>query len=242
MNSFALKIGTFEGPLELLLELIEKRKLLINDVSLASVADEYMDYISRHEENPIRETAQFVLVASTLLLIKSKSLLPVLELTDEETASVDDLERRLKLYQIFRNAGRHVEETFGKTVLHERKYIPNETPLFKPDMYVNEHSLYEAIREVLKNLPKKIFKPEIAVKKMISLEDMIDRLHKRIENGIKLSFKDFTGNSKEKVDVVVSFLAVLELVKQGLVAVRQGERFSDFNIEREHVDTPKYRV
>jgi segregation and condensation protein A len=80
---FSFKTEVFEGPLSLLIELIEKRKLLINDISLAAVTDEYMRRVAEMERSPLRETAEFIVLASTLLLIKSKSLLPILSLTEE---------------------------------------------------------------------------------------------------------------------------------------------------------------
>ncbi|HVT74797.1 MAG TPA: segregation/condensation protein A, partial [Candidatus Paceibacterota bacterium] len=97
--TFTVKQERFEGPLELLLDLIEKRKLFVNDVSLSKVADDYIGYVNNLGEFPVAEGAQFVLIASTLLLIKSKSLLPTLELTTDEQASIDDLNRRLKIYE-----------------------------------------------------------------------------------------------------------------------------------------------
>ena len=103
---FSVKTDVFEGPMELLIELIEKRKLLINDISLASVTDEYMQRVAIMEQNPLKETTQFVVLAATLLLIKSKSLLPILDLTPEEEESIEDLQYRLKQYAIFRKAGK----------------------------------------------------------------------------------------------------------------------------------------
>ena len=243
-ESFAIKTDVFEGPLELLLDLIEKRKLLINDISLAAVTDEYMQYVAKLQEetkkHPTQETSHFVLVASTLLLIKSKSLLPVLELTPEETASIEDLEYRLKLYQTYRRAGKCITETFGKNILHERRFVPSETPMFVTDTYTQTSALHTAILDILKNLPKKVIKKAVSVKKVISLEEMIDRLKQRVTQQFRLSFIDFSSESKDKTVVIVSFLAVLELVKQGEVMVHQESRYSDFNIEREGIDTPKY--
>lgn len=239
MASFAVQTNVFEGPLELLLQLIEKRKLLINDVSLASVADEYMRYIEAQHDHPLAETAQFVSVASTLLLIKSRSLLPVLDLTDEEEKNIDDLHERLKLYQIFRTAGADIQKQFGKNILHERIYRPNTTPVFTPDARVTQSALRDAIHELLQNLPKKIFKKDVAVQKLISLEEMMGKLHQRVVRQFKMSFADFSGGG-EKSEVIVSFLAVLELVKQGMVVAHQHARFADFDIEQEGVDTPKY--
>ena len=84
VEQFEVKTSAFEGPLDLLLDLVEKRKLLINDISIAEVTDEYMRQVSLMQELSLPNTAQFVALAATLLLIKSKSLLPVLELTQEE--------------------------------------------------------------------------------------------------------------------------------------------------------------
>src|SRR3989338_4435492 len=96
----SVKTEVFEGPLDLLLELIEKRKLLISDVSLAQVCDEYIAQINAMHEMPVGETAEFVSLAATLLLIKSHSLLPTLELSPDETGDIKELEYRLGLYQI----------------------------------------------------------------------------------------------------------------------------------------------
>src|SRR5437868_2863344 len=96
--NYSVKTAVFEGPLDLLLDLIEKRKLFVSDVSVSQVTDDFVSYIEGHEQFPLEESAEFIVVASTLMLIKSRSLLPSLPLTDDETASIEDLEARLKLY------------------------------------------------------------------------------------------------------------------------------------------------
>lgn len=240
-HPFAIRTDVFEGPLELLLDLIEKRKLLINDISLAAVTDEYMAYVSNLEEHPLRETSQFVLVAAALLLIKSKSLLPILNLTEEEEASIEDLEQRLKLYKLYADASISLKRQFGTRMLYERPHKADDTPLFLPDSYATAAKLHEAIGSVLANLPKKsIPKTKVAVRTIVSLEDMMKRLEERINTQFKTTFASFAGDPKERPQVIVSFLAVLELVKQGMVMVRQKKRFADFDIERERVDTPHY--
>lgn len=244
MDSFSIKTEVFEGPLELLLDLIERRKLLINDIALAAVTDEYMAYVSSltesEEESRLGETAQFILVASTLLLIKSKSLLPTLDLTDEETAGIEDLETRLKLYQIYRRASVMVREAFGARMLYARPFQAVTIPFFIPDSYTTLPSITAAISAVLVNLPKKQMpRVQVAVQKVIALEDVMQQLEKRITQQFKISFSAFSESS-ERARVIVSFLAVLELIKQGIIMVRQSERFADFDIERESVDTPHY--
>lgn len=240
LGTFSIQTEKYSGPLELLLELIEKRKLLINDISLASVTDDYMCYVAAMEQNPLRETAQFVVLASTLLLIKSKSLLPVFDLTESEEESVEDLQNRLKRYQIYRNAGKLLESIFGAHMAYERQYMPPTVPLFVTDIYTETRKLHEAVTDVLTQLPQKPKKPRVQVQKIISLEEMIENLKTRIERQITLRFKDFTGTNKEKTTVIVGFLAVLEMVKQGNIIVRQSSRFEDIEIEREGSDVPKY--
>ena len=243
-TSFAIKTDAFEGPLELLLDLIEKRKLLINDISLAEVTDEYMAHVADMQEEPQRnmigETAHFVLVASTLLLIKSKSLLPVLDLTQEEEASIEELEYRLKLYQTFRNISRDVHARFGVRVLHGCTFMPQREPLFTPDVRTTIPELSASIHEVISRLPKKEINPEVAVRTVVSLEETIGKLHERIAHQFRFGFKDFAGDTSERGTVIISFLAVLELVKQGILMARQESHFTDIEIERENVDLPRY--
>ena len=111
-QSYKVKTSVFEGPLELLLNLVEKRKLLINEVSLAKVADDFITYAKGLEKFPVAESANFILIASTLVLIKSRSLLPALALTEEEEGSVVELEQRLKIYQRTRQLSHQVAALF----------------------------------------------------------------------------------------------------------------------------------
>lgn len=240
-TSFKIQTDVYSGPLDLLIDLIEKRKLLINDISLASVTDDYMAYVAQFEKNPLREMADFIVLASTLLLLKSKSLLPVLELTNEEEETLESLERRLRYYQIFRNAGKIIETIFGKRVSFEKRFVPDQNPLFIPDKYATVDALRLAMTDVVKNLPKKVEKPKVQVRTVVSLETMIDRLRERIEKQLTFKFKDFHGDSKERGTIIVGFLAVLEMVKQGIVLVRQSARFNDIEIEREGSSVPKYQ-
>ena len=195
LEAFSIKTATFEGPLELLLDLVEKRKFLINDISLASVTDEYMAQVRLMQELSLPNTTQFISLAATLLLIKSKSLLPVLELTVDEEGDIGDLEIRLRRYQIYRDIGRNIEEHFGKQVTHERQYLAPSKALFVTDNFTTQSALHTAISDVLQNLPKKEVKPKVQVRKVISLEEMIDKLHTRIEKQFKLSFKSHAGRS-----------------------------------------------
>ena len=240
VEQFEVKTSAFEGPLDLLLDLVEKRKLLINDISIAEVTDEYMRQVSLMQELSLPNTAQFVALAATLLLIKSKSLLPVLELTQEEEEGIDDLEARLRKYKIYRDAAKNLEEVFGKTMSHERQFVRDSNPLFVTDKFTTTQALESAIGEVLVNLPIKEIKLKVQVRKVISLEEMIDRLHTRIEKQMKVTFRELLENDTEKTNIIVGFLAILESVKQGSILVAQMNRFEDIHIEKEKVGAPKY--
>lgn len=240
-NSYNVKTHVFEGPLELLLSLIEKRKLFISDISLAQVADDYIAYVKSLENFPIADSAHFILIASTLVLIKSKSLLPTLDLSSEEQESIDDLEDRLKQYQKYKELSRHLKERFGIHVEYFRIPPKESRIVFTPDKNTTIQRISEAIKSVLAAVPKKEFVPNAIVQKVISLEEMMESLSERITKSMKMSFREFSGHGKvEKVNVIVSFLAMLELVKQGIINVRQDKDFHDIEIETQSVGVPRY--
>ncbi len=254
MDTFKIKTQVFEGPLDLLLSLIEKRKLLVNDISLAQVTDDYIAYLQGRGTSatsadgtpeaaafPMAESANFILIASTLLLIKSKSLLPTLSLTEEEKGSIEDLEARLKMYQKIKELSLHVKERFGTAPIFAKTESKTVVPVFSPEPEITPPGVLAAIKEVIRNLPKKEFIPKAVVRKVMSLEEMIVSLTARIQSSIKMSFKDFAGVGKqERVHVIVSFLAMLELVKQGIVDVTQDAHFQDITIETQDVGVPRY--
>lgn len=238
--SYSIKTDTFEGPLELLIELVEKRKLLINDISLATVTDEYMTRVSEMQELSLPNTAQFINLAATLLLIKSKSLLPVLDLTEEEEVSIEDLEERLKRYQVYRDAAQVVQSQFGKRSMYAPEYTPPRQALFLPDKFCSISLLAEAMQNALANLPKQTLRPKAHVRPTISLEDMMAKLRQRIESQMQISFSQLRATEPEHKNVIVSFLAILELFKQGDVIISQSTRFSDIELELRQASTPKY--
>ncbi len=238
--SFVIKHEQFEGPLDLLLTLIEKRKLFVNDISLSKVTDDYIEYLQKNSFT-MGDAASFILIASTLLLIKSKSLLPALTLTDEEEKDVSDLQIRLSLYEIYRRASNKIRGLFGKTILFSRNKSKITDPVFSPDASMTLKNLHTAVQGVINALPKKEKLPEIKVKKIMSLEEMIDSLSTRVQSSLRMSFKDFS-KTKERVEVIVSFLALLELVKNGVVLAEQSESFSDIHMESNNIGIPRYNI
>ncbi|MDO8492913.1 MAG: ScpA family protein [bacterium] len=240
MPAFEVKLKQFEGPFDLLLDLIEKRKLHINDISLAQVTDDFIAYVEKMEKFSIGGVAHFVLVASTLLLIKSKSLLPNLNLTSEEQTDIHDLEERLKLLQRMRELSINIKNAFGRQMLFGRSENKIIEPIFSPEASITLSGLREAINRAIQNIPIKEFVPQAVVKKIISLEEMIERLVTRVQSSLKMSFNQFTkGEKGEKINIIVGFLAMLELVKQGVIAVNQEKHFGDIDMENLEVGVPR---
>ncbi len=238
---FTIKTQTFEGPLDLLLDLIEKRKLFINDVSLAQVTDDFIDHIRQFENMPMGESAHFILVASTLLLIKSKSLLPQLSLTEEEKGDIQNLETRLKIYKRIKDASHHIEKLFGHQIIFTQSHVKPVMPVFTPDPVFTLDKALNLLKDIISKLTKKEPLPKVVVSKVISLEEMIGTLTTRITSHLRMSFKEFTKEHKEnRVNVIVSFLAMLELVKEGIVQVTQENHFDDIHIETKEVGVPRY--
>ena len=239
--SFTVKTQSFEGPLDLLLDLIEKKKLFISDIALAQVTDDFITHVRQFEQMPLDESAQFILIASTLLLIKSKSLLPELALTEEEKGDIEDLETRLNIYKRIKEASVHITKLFGAEVIFEQSHARPVHPVFTPDPQFTIESALGSLKELINRLPKKDTLPKHMVQKVMSLEDMIGTLTTRITSHLRMSFKEFTKEHRQnRVHVIVSFLAMLELVKEGMLHVTQEKTFDDIQMETKEIGVPRY--
>lgn len=228
-TNFSIHTEAYQGPFELVLDLIEARKLLVNDLALASITEDFIAHVRAQEVFPVEETANFIQIAATLLLIKSKSLIPDLTLSEEENADVEDLKRRLEAYEKVREAARELGKLFGKSVMLPAG-VRAPDPFFAPSRDFTADALAEALARLLAARQAVEELPETRVKPLISIEEVMDDLAKRVQSAMTLSFKSFTGNKTEKVEIVVSFLALLELVKQGAVAAEQYEQHGDIRI------------
>ena len=236
-RTYNVRTPSFEGPLELLLSLIEQRKLFVNEVSLADVTADYLAYTKSLSENDeakgIGTVSYFVLIAATLILIKSRSLL--------KEEKIKDLEHRLRLYQIIKNASVDVKTSFGAKVI----FFPNDRswsgPIFAPDVQISVTTIARSIQDVIHNIPKKAEPlPAIEIKKVINIDEMISSLSDRIQNAMNMSFREFAKShgaesvAEARVHVIVSFLAMLELVREGLIDVIQNNSFEDIHINKQH--------
>jgi len=246
MYKFAVQQDKFDGPLGLLLTLITEHKMHVSEVSLAKIADTYIDYIGKLDDFPIPETADFLVVASTLMLIKSRALLPGITITEDEQSEIKSLEERLRLYVIHKEASKLIETQFGsKAMLMPARrddpvvYAPPEADKVSPAL------LYACISNMIETMPYKISIPQTAIKKIESLEEVMNRLMSRVAQGVGLSFnkvrgKNATGTAEQRIGIVITFLAILELIRRGKIAATQSSIFHDIIIEPEIINTPVY--
>jgi len=234
-----LATDAYEGPFELILELIEKKKLSINELSLAQITDDYITHVRGKEHFPMEDAAEFISVAATLLVIKSKSLIPELELTEEESLDVSEFERRLREYEHIRSLTRELSKLFGVRICIEAGEKPLE-PIFSPSRDLTMANLTSALQEVLAEKEAEERLPEARVRTTITLEEMMERLMTRIQQKVNMSFKEFSAGTTERVEIIVSFLALLELMKQGNVDAEQYGNFGEIQIKNTTTDIPRY--
>ncbi|MEK7079883.1 MAG: ScpA family protein [Patescibacteria group bacterium] len=239
-KGFHIRTESYEGPFELIIDLIEKRKLSINDLSIAQVTDDFIQHVRGQGKFPMEDAAQFIGVAATLLLIKSKSLIPELELSEEEEGDVDDLKRRLRMYERVREARQELARVFGKNVMVPAGERAPE-PMFAPSRDLTLERLESVLKDALASLEKEVEAlPEARVRPLVTIEEMMDTLLERVQKAMTLSFKEFSGGTRAKVEVIVSFLALLELVKEGAVEALQQGSFSDISITNTSTVVPNY--
>jgi len=225
------KLDKFEGPLDLLLELIEGQKLDIAEVSLAKVADQYLEYISQREKITLESLADFLTVASKLILIKSKALLPTLEFSDEEEKEILDLEKQLAEFKKFKDISIRIGKmSESKRISFSREKFVAIKTFFYPPENINVFDFKKYFVKVLSEIPMFEKLEEEMVREVITLEERINHLHDFIKGKIETSFAELVLNAEDKVDVIVSFLAMLEMVKQKIIHVDQGELFSEIKL------------
>ena len=227
-----IKIEKFEGPLDLLLQLIEQADLDITEVSIAKVVEQFMIYLEQVEEKNPEELADFLVVAAKLLLIKSRALLPNLSLGDEDDGL--NLESQLKIYKKYYDASKIIEKILAeKKVLFTREKIPVDVEvIFNPPESLTTEKLQKIFLEILKEIEPIIRLPKKSMLRAISIKEKIENIRNRIFSALSLNFKDLVAESKDRTDVIITFLGVLELVKQRVVIVKQDSMFEEIIIEK----------
>ncbi len=242
--SIPVKLEAFEGPLDLLLHLIDKNKVNIYDIPIVTITEQYLEYIKQMETKNLEIMSEFLVMAATLINIKSKMLLPVEESEDEE--SVDprqELVDRLLQYKMYKYISEELKdlELDASRVLFKPPTIPVEIADYKEDIDVEEllsdltlsrlHEIFKSI--VKKQVDKidpirskfgKIEKEEINLsQKFVQIQEY-GLLHK------KFSFRNLLEVLNTKMEVIVTFLGILELIKIGRVQIEQECLFDDIII------------
>ncbi len=245
--TYQVSLEKFSGPLDLLLSIIEEKKLTINEISLSQVTDQFLEYLKKLENNAISENtpgteyqriiADFLVVASRLILIKSRSLLPNLALTQEEEGDIKDLERRLKTYQqiklLGRELGRWAKE---RPPYFSREYFINLPVVFYPSKSLDKKELLLIYESFLKTLPQLEKLEQQSVARIITLEEKIEELMERISTVAEMSFNEISDSTtlttKAKIDIILAFLAILMLFRKKLLEVSQDKLFGEIKVKK----------
>lgn len=236
INEYKVKTDIFEGPLELLLSLVEGRKLFINEISLAGVTDEYIAHAKSLDKNDLSELTSFLSIAATLILIKSRSLLPGFVVTKEEEKDIQDLESRLALYSIIREIGIQISAQYGIKKIYMLPEREISMPVFAPDPKLSVNAIYLSAGDVINRIPKPEVLPQVRIRKIINIEEMISNLTERVTQATRVSFRQWQHSVKGsdadavKSNIIVSFLAMLELVRLGMMDALQNADFEDIEL------------
>lgn len=237
-----LNLEKFQGPLGLLLKLIEQEELDITEIALAKIADEYLEYVKSSEQIDPEEMADFLVMAARLLYIKSKALLPYL-VSAEEEEDINELEKQLKMYKEFVEASVKISTLIGKKKFLFSPLIINknfrrpkkEKTSFVPPKGITVMLLADRFKELLERFAAKeepLAEKSLGIK--ISIEERIDYIRDMLSKKIRFSFSQFLKTASSRTEVIVNFLAVLELAKQRELVFEQDELFSEIHILSYH--------
>ncbi|OGY51422.1 MAG: hypothetical protein A3J65_03570 [Candidatus Buchananbacteria bacterium RIFCSPHIGHO2_02_FULL_45_11b] len=229
-----IKIEHFEGPLDLLLQLIEEQKLEITKVALAEVTEQYIQILGQPAKDKIKaeELADFLVVAARLLLIKSRALLPFLDWGGEEEG--EDLTKQLKIYKEYLEATKVVQKMIAKKhfAFSREKLLTGREIGFAPPPKLIKDKLARVFSEIINGLQPFLNLSAEVVKRTVSIQEKINQIRQRIYQQATSRFSDILKEAKDKTEVIVSFLALLELIKQRIVSVKQSKVFDDIEIEK----------
>lgn len=226
------KLDQFSGPLDLLLQLIEGQKLDISQVSLAKVTDQYLAYLDEHKDLPAHDLADFLTVATKLLVIKSKTLLP--KMADDEEDSAEQFEAQLRMYKEYLEAAKKIEAILAQNnFAFTRERLPIDfRPKFSPPQKLAASDLSAVYAEIIKRVEYITQLPEKIMQRVVSLKEMVGDIRNALMKAQKISFRDVLSHAKSKAEAVVCFMALLELIRSGEAAVNQKGIFDEIEVER----------
>jgi len=232
-----VSLDVFEGPLDLLLRLIECDELDITKVSLAKVTDQYLDYIAMLREAPAASLADFLVIAARLLVIKSRSLLPPTEQDEEEEDVGEDLAQQLREYKRFKEAAQKLREmedrglrAYQRIALppqSEKRLVPGEIPLAE---------LLEALKRALQARPPMPAVDGVVAPVTVRIADRIRVIASLLRRYHRVRFSTIMRRAHSRLEVIVSFLAMLEMSKQQRLRATQEKPFGDIYLEERQPD------
>ena len=231
--SYKVKLDVFEGPLDLLLYLIKKNEIDIYDIPIASITEQYLEYLELMRMLDLNIAGEFLVMAATLIHIKSKMLLPPEEkeiLPEEEEDPREELVRRLLEYKKFKEVAGVLQDLEG-----QRKRMFTRSTVLEPDHNEKffEASLFDlitAFTRVLKDVPREIFQ-EI-IKDEFTVEQKVhDLLHMLVKTPV-MYLSEFFKNAKNKLEIITTFLAILELIRLKEIIVVQKQSFGEIEVMR----------
>ncbi|WP_455949858.1 segregation and condensation protein A [Eubacterium sp.] len=240
-----VKLQAFEGPLDLLLHLIEKNKVDIYDIPIVEITEQYLDYVSKMPKDDLDLASEFLVMAATLIDIKSRMLLP--KEIDENGEEIDpraELVEKLIEYKMYKYAAvelRDMQVYAGKS-MYKQPTVPEEVSKYEPPVNLDSlladvdlNKLNDIFQMVLKRQVDKIDPVRSKFGKIemeeVSLPDKISYVSTTVKKRKKCKFKQLLEKAHSKVEVIVSFLAILELIKVGEIEVRQDATFGEIYID-----------
>lgn len=230
--SFAVRLAAFEGPLDLLLQLVESAKLEITHVSLIQVTEPFLAHLEAHRaEIPTEELADFLVIAAKLVYLKSKALLPTL--IDPTLEEGPDLASQLRAYQMYVQAAKQFAERL-RTGVGSYSRAKALTPTIDLQTSLPASCTPEVLQGVYQGLIKRL-QPvlrisKLAVERVVTIEEKMSSLILRVKSVMRVSFHRFLADSETKMEAVVSFLALLELLHRHEITIEQPQLFADIHI------------
>lgn len=216
-----VKQPAFSGPLDLLLQLIERTELDITSIALAEVTDEYVARVKDLERRQLPEITDFLVIAARLLLLKSRALLPV---SPDQTEEPDDLAWQLAEYKLYKEAAHSLGEQLG-TVSFSAGKPPSLIDARPATMTegVDQQILWQSFNEVLDRLPDPRTLPEASIEDRLTIEECVSSIKQKLGQGPQ-PFDTLFGALRSRVAVIVTFLAILELIKQQLLSLTSADK------------------
>ncbi len=232
---YTVKVPSFEGPLDLLLHLIKQNKVDIYDIPIALITRQYLEYLELMKELSLEIASEFLVMAATLIYIKSRMLLPpdeTIEAEEQEDPRAGLVQRLLE-YQAFKEASaelRKKEETWAFVFAREYKDKDEYQP--EPELYLfdlNIFDLIDAMKKIISRMPPETIK---ITRETLTVKERISVILEKIETENVMRFEDLFDNDSTRLQIIVTFLALLEILKLGLVRAFQDREFGTIWIRR----------